>query len=56
MAQDLLAAGFELGAIMQAGRWASPTMVARYTEALAAEDGAVAQFHAAGRPRGSRRR
>ena len=56
MAQDLLAAGFELGAIMQAGRWASPAMVARYTEALAAEDGAVAQFHAAGRPRGTRRR
>ena len=47
MAQDLLvAAGFELGAIMQAGRWNSPAMVARYTEALAAEDRAVAQFHA----------
>jgi integrase len=51
MAQDLVAAGFELGAIMQAGRWKSPAMVARYTEALAAEEGAVAQLHEWGGPR-----
>jgi hypothetical protein len=46
MAQDLVAAGFDLAAIMQAGRWQSSTMVARYTAAQQAERGAVAQFHA----------
>jgi hypothetical protein len=45
MAQDLMAAGFDLGAIMQAGRWQSSAMVARYTAAQQAERGAVAQFH-----------
>jgi hypothetical protein len=46
MAQDLVAAGFDLAAIMQAGRWQSAAMVARYTAAQQAERGAVAQFHA----------
>lgn len=46
MAQDLVAAGADLAGVMQAGRWRSPTMPARYTAALEAKRGAVAQFHA----------
>lgn len=46
MAQDLVAAGLELPAIMQAGRWKSSTMVARYAEQLLATHGAIAQYHA----------
>jgi hypothetical protein len=45
MAQDLVAAGFDVVAIMQAGRWKSPEMVTRYTERLHAGRGAVAQYH-----------
>ena len=48
MAQDLVAAGFDLAAIMQAGRWKSSAMVARYTERLRVTQGAIAQYHAAG--------
>ena len=33
MAQDLSAAGAELPALMQAGRWSTSAMPARYTEA-----------------------
>ena len=33
MAQDLSAAGAERPELMTAGRWDSPTMPARYTEA-----------------------
>ena len=36
MAQDLSAAGAELPELMTAGRWDSPTMLAKYTEAQAA--------------------
>lgn len=50
MAQDLVAAGFELPAVMQAGRWKTSAMVARYSERLNAQQGAVAQFHAYGGP------
>jgi hypothetical protein len=46
MAQDLVGAGLELPAVMQAGRWRTPAMVARYAERLLAERGAVAQYHA----------
>lgn len=46
MAQDLVGAGLELPAVMQAGRWQTPAMVARYAERLLAEQGAVAQYHA----------
>ncbi len=46
MAQDLVGAGLELPAVMQAGRWKTPAMVARYAERLLAERGAVAQYHA----------
>ncbi|CAO3416974.1 tyrosine-type recombinase/integrase [Azospirillum argentinense] len=42
-AQDLLAAGVDLAGLMQAGRWASPQMPARYTERLRAVRGAVAR-------------
>ncbi|MBF0631034.1 MAG: tyrosine-type recombinase/integrase [Magnetococcales bacterium] len=45
MAQDLTDNGAELGAIMQAGRWKSPTMPARYSERLAAGRGAVADLY-----------
>nr|WP_247875079.1 tyrosine-type recombinase/integrase [Azospirillum argentinense] len=43
-AQDLLAAGVDLAGLMQAGRWASPQMPARYTERLRAVRGAVARI------------
>lgn len=46
MAQDLVGHGAELAAVMQAGRWKSPTMPARYAERLSAGRGAVAQFYA----------
>ena len=45
MAQDLSAAGAELPALMQAGRWSTSAMPARYTEAQAANRGAVAQYY-----------
>jgi len=45
MAQDLVAHGAELAAVMQAGRWKSPTMPARYAERLSAGRGAVAQYY-----------
>ena len=46
MAQDLTAAGFELSGIMQAGRWKSPEMPARYSARLSAKSGAVAGYYA----------
>ncbi len=45
MAQDLVAHGAELAAVMQAGRWKSPSMPARYAERLSAGRGAVAQYY-----------
>ena len=45
MAQDLAAEGAELPAIMQAGRWKSPEMPARYAERMTAGRGAVAKFY-----------
>ena len=45
MAQDLAAHGAELPALMEAGRWDSPTMPARYTRSQAAERGAVANYY-----------
>ena len=45
MAQDLSAAGAELPELMTAGRWDSPMMPAKYTEAQAAGRGAVARYH-----------
>ncbi len=43
-AQDLLAEGFSLAEIMEAGRWTSTRMPARYTENQAAARGGMAQF------------
>ena len=43
MAQDLSAA--ELPELMTAGRWGSPTMPARYTEAQTVGRGAVARYY-----------
>jgi hypothetical protein len=40
--QDLVAAGADLAEVMQAGRWKTPTMPARYSEHLLAAEGAVA--------------
>ena len=48
MAQDLSAAGAELPELMTAGRWDSPTMPARYTEAQAAGRRAVARYYRGG--------
>ena len=45
MAQDLAANGTELPALMEAGRWESPTMPARYTRSQAAARGAVADYY-----------
>ena len=45
MAQNLTAAGVELPALMNAGRWKSPKMPARYTEGQAAGRGAVARYY-----------
>ena len=45
MAQDLVAGGADLAAVMQAGRWKSPTMPARYAERLLAKRGAVANHY-----------
>jgi integrase len=44
VAQDMAAAGIELPAIMQAGGWRSPEMVARYIERLAARRGGSARL------------
>ena len=43
-AQDMIAAGIELPAILQAGRWKSPVMVNRYGERLLARKSAAAQL------------
>lgn len=43
-AQDLLAEGFSLAEIMEAGRWSTERMPARYTENQAAARGGMAQF------------
>jgi site-specific recombinase XerD len=45
MAQDLVAANMDLASVMQAGGWATPLMVSRYTEKLTARRGAVARFY-----------
>ena len=44
MAQDLVEGEADLPAIMQAGRWKTSRMPARYTEHQAANRNAVAQF------------
>ena len=43
-AQDVIAAGIELLAILQAGRWKSTAMVNRYGERLLARRSAAAQL------------
>jgi integrase len=43
-AQDMMAAGCELAAVMLAGGWRSPSMVARYTERLNVRRGAMARL------------
>ena len=45
MAQDLAAAGVELPALMNAGRWKSSKMPARYTGGQAVGRGAVARYY-----------
>ena len=45
MAVDLVGDGAELPAVMVAGRWKSPGMVARYAEGTTAGRGAVARYH-----------
>ena len=43
-AQDMIASGIGLAAILQAGRWKSAVMVSRYGERLLASRGAAAQL------------
>ena len=43
-AQDMIAAGIELPAILQAGRWKSTAMVNRYGEQLLARRSGAAQL------------
>ncbi|MDE0148214.1 MAG: hypothetical protein OXM58_07560 [Rhodospirillaceae bacterium] len=43
-AQDMVAAGIEMPAILQAGRWKSVTMVNRYGERLLARRSGTAQL------------
>jgi integrase len=45
-AQDMVAAGLELGEIMQAGGWKTPRMVARYAERATVKRGAAAKLAA----------
>ena len=45
MAQDLVEVGTGLPELMQAGRWKSPAMPARYAEKQLASRGAVAKYH-----------
>ena len=45
MAQDLLANGHSLAAIMLAGRWKHTSMPAYYTRNIAVGRGAVVQYH-----------
>lgn len=49
MACDLVAANLEVSAVMAAGGWSTPSMVARYTAGLAAQRGAVARYYGAKR-------
>ena len=44
--QDMAAAGIELAAILQSGRWKTPAMAARYTENLVARRGGAAKLAA----------
>lgn len=46
VAQDMTASGFGTAEIMQAGRWKSPVMVARYSENQQARRGATAKLAA----------
>ncbi len=46
VAQDMVAAGFSLPEVMQAGGWKSSGMVARYSEHLQARNGAAAKLAA----------
>jgi len=46
MAQDMATSGIDLAAIMQAGGWKTPAMVARYIERLNARQGAAARLAA----------
>ena len=43
-AQDMIAAGIDMPAILQAGRWKSTAMVSRYGERLLAQRGAAARL------------
>ena len=44
VSQDMVAAGFSLPEIMQAGGWQSPEMVSRYSEHLQVRSGAAAKL------------
>lgn len=45
MAQDLVEKGADVAGVMQAGRWKSPSMLAKYSSKILAGRGAVAQYY-----------
>jgi integrase/recombinase XerD len=49
-AQDMAAAGIDLGAIMHAGGWKSPDMVMRYIEHMDVQKSGMARLYGAARP------
>jgi integrase len=42
--QNMISAGLDVGEVMQAGGWKTPTMVARYSEHLLASKGASSKL------------
>ena len=56
MAQDLAAAGYDMAAIMNAGRWHTPAMVAHYTRRLTAAHTPIAKHLQTRQPRTRRQR
>ena len=55
MSVDLVESGASLVELQQAGRWASPTMPAKYARSVVAARGAVAKFYQQPVERGARR-
>ena len=53
-AQDMAAAGIDLGAIMHAGGWKSPDMVMRYIEHMDVAKSGMARLYSTIMPKGDR--
>ena len=50
-AQDMAAAGIDLGAIMHAGGWKTPEMVMRYIEHMDVQKSGMARLYNVSQPR-----